>query len=236
MTPRSSAGPRRRTTSSCSPASASYILNSISAYRSAQKDVPEVAKDVFFTPALKGPRGTARACEHVIYITVVPKFAEKNADLAKQFLLDRCRELRPGHVGEQTVQLARLLQHRGAVRRPRISRGSEREASPGPPQCVVQQRPLRPSRRTDRQAAAAQGRGRMERQCRLPGPANPAEGEIFGTLCAPGHVRPRCPGQAERRGVRETSPQRSARRSSTNGGPRASWERNSRWLKLSSSE
>ncbi len=68
---------------------ASYILNSISAYRSAQKDVPEVAKDVFFTPALKGPRGTAWACEHVIYVTVIPKFAEKNADVAKRFLLDR---------------------------------------------------------------------------------------------------------------------------------------------------
>ena len=69
---------------------ASYILNSISAYRSAQKDVPEVAKDIFFTPALKGPRGTAWACEHVIYVSVVPKFAAANADLAKQFLLDRC--------------------------------------------------------------------------------------------------------------------------------------------------
>jgi multiple sugar transport system substrate-binding protein len=66
---------------------ASYILNSVSAYRSAQKDKPEVAKDIFFTPALKGPRGTGLACEHVIYISVIPKFATKNADLAKQFLL-----------------------------------------------------------------------------------------------------------------------------------------------------
>ena len=47
-------------------------MNSVSAYRSAQKDVPEVAKDIFFTPALKGPRGTAWACEHVIYVTVIP--------------------------------------------------------------------------------------------------------------------------------------------------------------------
>lgn len=37
---------------------ASYILNSISAYRSAQKEVPEIAKDIYFVPALKGPRGT----------------------------------------------------------------------------------------------------------------------------------------------------------------------------------
>jgi multiple sugar transport system substrate-binding protein len=68
---------------------ASYILNSISAYRSAQKDVPDVAKDVFFTPALKGPTGTGWASEHVIYVSVVPKFAE-NPDLAKQFLVDLC--------------------------------------------------------------------------------------------------------------------------------------------------
>jgi multiple sugar transport system substrate-binding protein len=68
---------------------ASYILNSISAYRSAQNTVPEVAKDVFFTPALKGPTGTAWASEHVIYVSVVPKFAQQ-PDLAKQFLVDLC--------------------------------------------------------------------------------------------------------------------------------------------------
>ncbi|MEW6680895.1 MAG: extracellular solute-binding protein [bacterium] len=68
---------------------ASYILNSISAYRSAQKDVPEIAKDIYFTPALKGPRGKGFACEHVILIAVIPNFAS-NKDLAKQFLLDLC--------------------------------------------------------------------------------------------------------------------------------------------------
>lgn len=67
---------------------ASFILNSISAYRSAQKDVPEIAKDVYFTPALKGPGGMGWVSEHVIYVSVIPKFASKNADLAKQFLLD----------------------------------------------------------------------------------------------------------------------------------------------------
>ncbi len=67
---------------------ASYILNSISAYRSAQHDVPEIAKDVYFTPALKGPSGAGWASEHVIYVSVIPKFASANADLAKRFLLD----------------------------------------------------------------------------------------------------------------------------------------------------
>ncbi len=68
---------------------ASFILNSISAYRSAQQDVPDIAKDIYFTPALKGPTGTGWASEHVIYVSVVPKFAE-SPDLAKKFLLDLC--------------------------------------------------------------------------------------------------------------------------------------------------
>jgi multiple sugar transport system substrate-binding protein len=66
---------------------ASYILNSISAYRSAQETVPEIAKDIYFTPALKGPGGLGWASEHVIYVSVIPKFSS-NADLAKQFLID----------------------------------------------------------------------------------------------------------------------------------------------------
>ncbi|MGE5662924.1 MAG: ABC transporter substrate-binding protein [Deltaproteobacteria bacterium] len=66
---------------------ASYILNSISAYRSAQKEVPEIAKDVYFTPALKGPRGTRWSCEHVIYNYMIPKYS-KNAAPAKKFLID----------------------------------------------------------------------------------------------------------------------------------------------------
>ncbi len=65
---------------------ASYILNSVSAYRSAQKQVPEIAKDVYFTPALKGPRGTRWASEHVIYNYIIPKYS-KNVDTAKKFLL-----------------------------------------------------------------------------------------------------------------------------------------------------
>jgi hypothetical protein len=65
---------------------ASYILNSISAYRSAQHTRPDIAKDVFFTPALKGPDGTAWANVHVLYNYVVPTFAKKNADTAKQFI------------------------------------------------------------------------------------------------------------------------------------------------------
>ncbi len=66
---------------------ASYIMNSISAYRSSQEDVPDIAEDVFFGPALQGPRGTAWANAHVIYNYIIPNHAQ-NPDGAKQFILD----------------------------------------------------------------------------------------------------------------------------------------------------
>ncbi|MGH9107595.1 MAG: ABC transporter substrate-binding protein [Acidimicrobiales bacterium] len=65
----------------------SYILNSISAYRSAQSDNPKVANDVFFTPALKGPTGLGFASQHVVLVYIVPNFS-KNADAAKEFCLN----------------------------------------------------------------------------------------------------------------------------------------------------
>jgi ABC-type glycerol-3-phosphate transport system substrate-binding protein len=63
----------------------SYILNSISAWRTAQGTNPEVADDTFFVPALKGP-ATALAAQHVMYNWIVPKHAA-NVDAAKEFLL-----------------------------------------------------------------------------------------------------------------------------------------------------
>jgi ABC-type glycerol-3-phosphate transport system substrate-binding protein len=64
----------------------SYILNSISAYRTAQKVNAEVARDIFFTAPLKGPGGTGLASAHAIPIYVVPNHA-KNPDAAKEFIL-----------------------------------------------------------------------------------------------------------------------------------------------------
>src|SRR5216117_652030 len=64
-----------------------YILNSISAYRTAQDNKLPVADDIFFVPALKGPRGTRWASEHVMGIYAIWKFAQ-SPDVAKQFLVD----------------------------------------------------------------------------------------------------------------------------------------------------
>ena len=63
----------------------SYIVNSISAWRTAQEANPTVADDVFFTPALQGP-AAAIAAQHVLYNWIVPSFAS-NVDAAKEFLL-----------------------------------------------------------------------------------------------------------------------------------------------------
>ncbi|WP_433291638.1 ABC transporter substrate-binding protein [Pseudonocardia sp. CA-142604] len=63
----------------------SFILNSISAWRTSQETDPEVANDIFFTPALRGP-ADARAASHVMYNWIVPKYAA-NPDAAKEFLL-----------------------------------------------------------------------------------------------------------------------------------------------------
>ena len=63
----------------------SYILNSISAYRTLQKVNPEIANDVQFVPALSGPEMQA-AAQHVMYNWIVPEHAA-NVDAAKEFLL-----------------------------------------------------------------------------------------------------------------------------------------------------
>jgi ABC-type glycerol-3-phosphate transport system substrate-binding protein len=62
----------------------SYILNSLSAWRTAQEVNPDVSKDVFFTKALKGPKA-ALAAQHVLYNWILPKHSG-NVDAAKEFL------------------------------------------------------------------------------------------------------------------------------------------------------
>jgi ABC-type glycerol-3-phosphate transport system substrate-binding protein len=63
----------------------SYILNSISAWRTAQEQNPQVADDIYFVPALKGPKA-ALVAQHVMYNWIVPNHA-RNVDAAKEFLL-----------------------------------------------------------------------------------------------------------------------------------------------------
>jgi hypothetical protein len=67
---------------------ASYILNSISAYRTAQADQPDVAADVFFARPLIGPAGEAAALAHghAVFNYQIPNHSQYS-DTAKEFLL-----------------------------------------------------------------------------------------------------------------------------------------------------
>ncbi|MGH2561078.1 MAG: extracellular solute-binding protein [Thermomicrobiales bacterium] len=65
---------------------ASYILNSISAYRSAQTAQPEVAADIFFAAPLAGQNGIALANGDAVFVYMIPTNAEY-PDTAKEFLL-----------------------------------------------------------------------------------------------------------------------------------------------------
>jgi multiple sugar transport system substrate-binding protein len=67
---------------------ASYILNSISAYRTAQEQQPDTAEDIFFSPPLEGPGGADRALAHghAVFTSMIPTYAE-NPDTAMEFLL-----------------------------------------------------------------------------------------------------------------------------------------------------
>jgi len=67
---------------------ASYILNSISAYRTAQRDQPEVGADIFFSKPLVGPAGPSEALAHghAVFIDMIPTYSP-NVDTAKEFLL-----------------------------------------------------------------------------------------------------------------------------------------------------
>jgi multiple sugar transport system substrate-binding protein len=65
---------------------ASYILNSISAYRTLQGIDPATAEDVWFTPALTGPDGVGLVSQHVIPIYIIPNHAA-NPSAAQEFIL-----------------------------------------------------------------------------------------------------------------------------------------------------
>ena len=66
----------------------SYILNSISAYRTLQKIDPAAADDIGFGPALFGPGGERWASAHVWAIYVIPDYVQgAEVDAAKAFML-----------------------------------------------------------------------------------------------------------------------------------------------------
>jgi multiple sugar transport system substrate-binding protein len=163
---------------------AAYILNSISAYRSAQKEVPEIAKDIYFTPALKGPRGAGYSCEHVIYNYIVPKYS-KNVESAKKFLLELVANY------DQAMYSSELYNSPAFFDAP-VPSGSR-----GYP-AVKGAKKMRDLHNAwfdnDPFALPGEAKGKLSvlkdaekwsTNMGYPGPANPAEGEVFATFVLP---------------------------------------------------
>ncbi len=156
-----------------------YILNSISAYRTAQDNKLPVADDIFFVGALKGPRGTRWASEHVMGIYAIWKFAQ-SPDLAKRFLLDLVGHYRdavlgsklynfpsfPGSVADATVSLAQ---------KPAAGKTWLEQVTGNDPFGSNPPGKLKPIS-TALEWATNIGH---------PGPANPAESEVFDTFVLP---------------------------------------------------
>src|SRR5512143_445419 len=163
---------------------ASYILNSISAYRSAQKEVPEIAKDVYFTPALKGPRGTGFSCEHVIYNYIVPKYS-KNADTGKKFLLDLVKNY------DQAMYASELYNSPAFFDAPIPSGDRGYPAVQGAKKlrdlhnAWFSEDPFALPGEEKGKLAVLKDAEKWSTNLGYPGPANPAEGEVFATFVLP---------------------------------------------------
>jgi ABC-type glycerol-3-phosphate transport system substrate-binding protein len=140
----------------------SYILNSISAYRSAQTTNPDIANDIFFVPALKGPTGTALASQHVVRSYIMPKWAA-NVDKCQKFLLDLVG------AAHDSVDQSELYDF------PAFAKTAAAGALPG----WLKNDPFH-SKPADKLALLAQAQS-WSTNVGHPGPANPAIGEIFDT-------------------------------------------------------
>jgi ABC-type glycerol-3-phosphate transport system substrate-binding protein len=156
-----------------------YILNSISAYRTAQDNKLPVADDTFFVPALKGPRGTGWASEHVMGIYVIWKFAQ-NPDLAKQFLLDLVAHYRDAVLGSKLYNFPSFP---GSVADAAVPVARKPAAGQTWLEQVCANDPFgsNPPSKLKTISTALQWATNIGH----PGPANPAESEIFDTFVLP---------------------------------------------------
>lgn len=140
----------------------SYILNSISAYRSAETGNPKVAADIYFTPALKGPGGVGVASQHVVRDYIMPNWA-RNVDDCKQFLLDLVG------AAHDSVDQSQLYDF-PAFKNPKVTDTLDGWLKSDPYKS-------KPADKLEVLASAEKWTTNVGH----PGPANPAIGEIFDT-------------------------------------------------------
>jgi multiple sugar transport system substrate-binding protein len=153
----------------------SYILNSISAYRTAQDNKLPVVEHYYFVPALKGPMGIQLASEHVMSGYVVWKFS-KNQDAAKEFLVALIDASRESMLGSKLYNFPSYYGAAAEANTP-MNKRAETGAAWIAAQCNKDPFGSNPP---DKLALLAKSLP-WSTNLGYPGFANPAEGEIFDT-------------------------------------------------------
>jgi multiple sugar transport system substrate-binding protein len=152
-----------------------YILNSISAYRTAQDNKLPVLENYFFVPALKGPTGIQLASEHVMSGYVVWKFS-KSQDIAKEFLVALVDASRESMLASKLYNFPSFY---GAAADPNTPMNKKAESGAAwiAKQCNADPFGSQPGDKLSLLARALPWSTNLG----YPGFANPAEGEIFDT-------------------------------------------------------
>ena len=153
----------------------SYILSSISAYRTAQDNKLPVVEHYYFVPALKGPTGIQLGSEHVMSGYVVWKFS-KNQDAAKEFLVALVDASRESVMGSKLYNFPSFY---GAVADPGTPMNKKFESGAAWLAKLCNNDPFG-SNPPDKLALLAKALP-WSTNLGYPGYANPAEGEIFDT-------------------------------------------------------
>lgn len=156
-----------------------YILNSISAYRTAQDNRLPVADDIWFVDALKGPRGSQWASEHVMGCYVIWRFAQ-NPDLAEEFLLTLVDNYRDAMLASKLYNFPSFP---GSVADRSVPVAQKAEAGQRWIEEVCENDPFGSNPKN--KLAPIKNAVRWSTNVGHPGPANPAIGEIFDTFVIP---------------------------------------------------
>jgi ABC-type glycerol-3-phosphate transport system substrate-binding protein len=176
----------------------SYILNSISAYRTAQDNRLPVADDIYFVPALRGPRARW-ASEHVFGAWVIWRFA-RNPDNAKMFLLDLVDNYREGVIASKLYNFPSFM---GSVADRRVPLADKPSEGRRWMRAAVLRDPFG-SNPLNKLAVLADSE-EWSTNPGHPGPASPAIGEIFDTFVIPDMFAKTATGQlTPRAAVQET--------------------------------
>lgn len=176
----------------------SYILNSISAYRTAQDNQLAVADDINFVKAIRGPRA-AWASEHVMGAWVIWKFA-RNPDSAKTFLLDLVDGYRDAVLASKLYNFPSFM---GSVAAKNVPVADKSEEGRKWVRAAVLKDPFK-SKPENKLAVLADAES-WSTNPGHPGQANAAIGEIFDTFVIPDMFAKAATGQlTPQRSVAET--------------------------------